>query len=207
MNTGLRPLLLVVLAIGLGFSPVASAEDVNTTKHTHDGFMFRFTVGPSGGYFFEGDKSMYMVDTFSFGGSLNKHVTLHLGMGASIQIDDKSGQSGGTPMLLHGEVGASYYFNNNIHIDAAVGLGATYTGNEERKECNDFWKNCDEPEMVRETFKTMVLKAGVGKEWWVSDNWGIGIAADVTAPVYYTSTSDSSAYGLMFGFRFTATYN
>jgi len=53
------------------------------------------------------------------------------------------------------------------------------------------------------------LRLGVGKEWWVSDHWGLG----VTAWYAYSSNKDSSASGAptwttnAFGVNFSATYN
>ena len=53
------------------------------------------------------------------------------------------------------------------------------------------------------------LRLGIGKEWWVSDHWGVG----VTAWYGYSSNKDSSASGAptwttnAFGINFSATYN
>jgi len=46
----------------------------------------------------------------------------------------------------------------------------------------------------------------VGKEWWVSQDWGIGVAGEVLASSM-KDDADESMTGLAFGLLFSATYN
>ncbi len=49
----------------------------------------------------------------------------------------------------------------------------------------------------------------VGKEWWVTDNWGVGVAAELLLssmkddPVVSDATYSATTFGLLF----SATYN
>jgi hypothetical protein len=53
------------------------------------------------------------------------------------------------------------------------------------------------------------LRGAVGKEWWVSDNWGVGVSGSLA----FSSNKDSSASGaptwstVSFGIGVSATYN
>lgn len=52
------------------------------------------------------------------------------------------------------------------------------------------------------------LRAGIGKEWWVSENWGIGLVGHLSASSNHDSgTSDATWQSVGVSLAFSATYN
>lgn len=47
----------------------------------------------------------------------------------------------------------------------------------------------------------------VGKEWWVSDNWGLGVAANFMVGSMKDKDYDTRWTGLSTSILFSATYN
>lgn len=48
---------------------------------------------------------------------------------------------------------------------------------------------------------------GLGKEWWVSDGWGVGVAGSLDFHSLPAADSDGTFNGRSFAIRFSATYN
>lgn len=177
---------------------------------THDGFMFRYTLGFGGlsNTLSDGIKSLDMggsglSGSMTFGGSLNSNLTLGLEMNACQAQDPElsaNGQSitaGGTK-LTNFNIGPalSYYFPSNLYAGAGLGIGQFQSSNS-----------------TAQTVGTSDLGYGitlnVGKEWWASANWGLGLNANLQ----YLSASDSKTCssckisGASYGLAFSATFN
>jgi hypothetical protein len=151
-----------------------------TGAERHDGFMLRFTLGFGAGIStidpeasdtlkLTGASGTFGVD---IGGALDENLVLH-GRLASFQIVDPNlsvngDDVGGTNDLtatayLIGPAISYYFMPANVYITAAVGLSwltLEYMGDQ------------SDPTDVG-----IGLNFDVGKEWWVSYNWGLGIAA------------------------------
>lgn len=179
---------------------------------THDGFMLRFTAGLGYGaalasgdddYTFGGVSGGF---SFDIGGAVNENLVLHArfsdmplidpivyldGDQTAREIDDAIGTG-----MLFGPALSYYFMPANVYLTVAIGLSWLARASE-RTGVDDsdagFGTNLD-----------------IGKEWWVSTNWGLGIAARF----WYSHTSEENVerqdvkYDMLgFGILFSATYN
>lgn len=92
-------------------------------------------------------------------------------------------------------VGVTYYFMPvNLYISGAVvanQLSVTQDGEREG-----------------ETDSGVGLNLGLGKEWWVSDNWAVGIGAEVALGRIRSNENDGDDWDVTsFSLLFTATFN
>jgi hypothetical protein len=157
--------------------PPPPAEDPG--RERHDGFMLRLTAGLGGagtniGTDGEPDTNLSgLTGTFSadIGGSLTENLVLH-GRFSTFALVDPKVEVGGEDLGEAEDVtvtanllaaGVTYYFMPvNIYITGAVGLSwltLSYRDNEGNSTDAGLGVNLD-----------------VGKEFWVGDNWGLGIA-------------------------------
>ncbi len=98
-------------------------------------------------------------------------------------------------------IGATYYFPGNYFASASIGIG-------QFRVCDDiatFQANVQSSpdDYSRSGF---AFQLAGGKEWWVSENWGIG----ATAAILYgreTNLGDATESSFGVSVRFTATYN
>jgi hypothetical protein len=95
-------------------------------------------------------------------------------------------------------IGASYYFMPlNIYVGGTLGIGAA-----------SFTDSSNHSASSRAGF---AIELDCGKEWWVSDNWGLGVALRLShasvppGDIQPNSPSQLGATG--FGVLFSATYN
>jgi hypothetical protein len=156
-------------------SPPAHVEG----REQHDGFMLRLTLGVGGGGTnFETDDGADMNLTgvsgsfgIDIGGALTENLVLH-GRLSSFTLFDPKVELGGQDLGRAEDAsvtanlfaaGLTYYFMPvNIYLTGAVGvswLSASYRGDDGRSTDAGLGVNLD-----------------VGKEFWVGDNWGLGIA-------------------------------
>ena len=106
-----------------------------------------------------------------------------------------SGTINGTLTMGALGVGGTYYFMpSNFYMSYSLGMGSL---------------NGD-GEIDGKTKPGVALDATLGKEWWVGDQWGLGLAGGVT----YFSSKDDTIIGIdenwsgpSFGLRFSATFN
>ena len=92
-------------------------------------------------------------------------------------------------------LGLTYYFPSNIYVTGAVGTAKT-----QLKSNGDTFSSD----------RGFGVNLMVGKEWWVSENWGLGVAGQFL----YTNCPDTPVNGVTpdvkttaFGVLFSATYN
>ncbi len=210
---------VVVLNEGAGKTPGTAEEKSRETGrrsgkgvHEHDGFFFRTQLGFGQGRsvvdFQTQDLTVKGPSTtlnFQFGYAIFDNFILHIDNGASVMSGAKA--SGGVPTGIDNKTdvtistfgaGASYYFMPvNIYISPSILLSSmTFDGNVIDGDSNGGWG----------------ATLAIGKEWWVSDNWGLGVAlfayygkdtVTVTVPV----KQDYDVVNTVFGVMFTATYN
>jgi len=181
--------------------------------HAHDGFFLRMTAGAGfGGFVANGstqgpgnstikDPNFYGAGgggSLAIGGAVIDNLILHLDMwgygSGDTHDDDKD---------LHEAVGiwspsfgVTYYFMPaNVYLTGTIGpsfLG--YSMNSDRFDDNE-----------HEVGYGFAVSATVGKEWWVSDNWGLGIALK---GLYTFAEGDDLTYNTGGGLLlFSATYN
>ena len=136
---------------------------------------------------------------FAFGGWVRPNLALH-GTGFGWQIIEPDLTIGSQSGKLQAELtvfgvgaGATYYFMPaNVYVSGSVGFGQLTMETDDVSADSDYG---------------VLFDATVGKEWWVSDEWGLGVAVGLG----YHSIPDPSAEenwtGLSYAIRFTATNN
>jgi hypothetical protein len=201
----LRTTLMALGALMLCTSTPALAEG---GVHEHDGFALRL----SGGFGYmkaSTEETMYdtKVDTtltgtgpimsiapgFTIGDNLTINADIFGARVSDPELEMKGGGESET-MDLKGDgtlyaigVGITYYLQpSNLYIAGSVGKAYFKFEPEEGEEIED------------EGFAVNVM---VGKEWWVADQWGIGVAGQFI----YADIEDTST--MIGGIAFTATMN
>lgn len=199
-------ILILVCAVAAGslFCDRAHAE-----AYVHDGFFLRLAPGfawnatseEAGGnsYKLSGMSGLF---NFGIGGAVAQDLILHLDLSGVSTSNPKvtingnnvsSNVSSATTSMVG--IGMTYYFPANFYLTGAVGMAQS------SNESNGT------------TYKTdngYGINLMAGKEWWVSDDWGLGIAGQFL----YTSCPDKTVAGSRpdvksssFGLMFSATYN
>lgn len=195
-----------------GGETVAAAE-TPAGYHTHDGFFLRMTAGAGFGGFIasgstQGPGNMTVKDpnfygpggggSLSIGGAVVDNLILHLDMwgygSANSNDDDKDLRE--AVGLWSPSFGVTYYFMPaNVYLTGSVGPAIlSYSMNSDRHDDHEY-----------EVGYGLALTGSVGKEWWVSDNWGLGIAVQ---GVYAFAKGDDLTFNTGGGLLlFSATYN
>jgi hypothetical protein len=199
-------IMMFVCVVTVGF---ALCENVHAEAYVHDGFFLRLApgIGWNETSSDAGGNSLKMSGTsglfnIGIGGAVAQDLILHLDLsGVSTQdpkvklngTDISSTVSSSSTSMIG--LGLTYYFPSNFYLTGAVGLAESRnkSGGSTNKTDTGYGAN-----------------VMVGKEWWVSDNWGLGIAGQFL----YTNCPDKpSAVGkpdvksTSFGVLFSATYN
>jgi hypothetical protein len=180
--------------------------------YTHDGFYLRLALGGGGGAT-SGAGTKYSGGSFvfdsAFGGALTEHLILYgefLFQGISKPSGDpKAGDPtlAGSPVDNFGlGAGVAYYFMPlNLYLSGSlllqkVLLTKTYAAVAPAGAVSS----------KQFTNTGLGLNFMVGKEWWASDEWGLGVAAQIflaTAKDRDGTKWDSGALAVLF----TATHN
>ena len=95
--------------------------------------------------------------------------------------------------------GATYYFDpSNLYLSFSIGLATI-----------DAKIEAPDGSIIRDSARGFALDFTVGKEWWKSDNWGVGVAGDFGYLNIENSLPDAREVwtGGQIGLRLTATYN
>ena len=175
---------------------------------SHDGGFF-FRIAPGGGYSRtaaeeEGDRIALKGVSGNFdaaiGAMVKNNFAIHATLGGWSLIDptvEFNGQeevvnkTSMTMVMIGG--GFTYYLGpSNTYLTASV--GASTLSFEFEGESHD-------------SDTGVAFEVGLGKEWWVSDRWGIGLSG--TAGYHSVPTGDSAGHfkGPSFAVRFSATFN
>jgi hypothetical protein len=202
------PTVAAALLLLAGAGNVAAGE-----PRTHDGFFLRLSAGVAAARAEISDATGRLEVSGSagdlnlaVGGMVGPNFALHgtlWGWSASDPdgeltiggVGSSSGQFNGTLTLGAIGVGGTYYFMpSNFYLSYSVGM-ASLNG---------------DGELEGKTKPGFAFDATLGKEWWVGDEWGLGLAGDVT----YFSSRDDTIVGIdenwtgpSFGLRFSATFN
>ena len=184
------------LRLALGFGGGAASLEPTGSAAAGLGVDLTTDISGGGGGF-----------SFDIGGAPVDNLIIHLRMSDFIMVDPKvevaaagaSGELNGSFGSSFFGLGLTYYFMPvNLYITAALGAGGLTTDID----------GDDEP--TRATDAGFGFNFDVGKEWWVSDNWGLGLAGRFVL-VNGTSTDDDTDaktdFGMVaFALLFSATY-
>lgn len=196
----------VILLAGLA-GPALSGE-----PRTHDGFFLRLSAG--GGYgeteidvsgvpFLPGDNLKLSGATgdinFAIGGALKENFLLH-GTIWGWAVSGPDVKSGGVTetvdanLIMSGVgIGFTYYVMPvNVYFSPSVGLANL---------------SVERDNVTVSTDAGFGLDLTVGKEWWVGDGWGLGLAGGFSWHSVGDGTVDDVWSGPGVGLRFSATMN
>lgn len=186
---------------------VAAAADAGEPRQHDGGFFLRMALG--GGYASTsiedaGDELTFKGPSGNFeiaiGAMVKKNLAIHATLGAwavldpSAEFDGEEAHLDDVTLSLNGVgAGLTYYFgDSNFYLTGSAGAGQITL--EFEGESND-------------TDWGVVLEASLGKEWWVSDRWGLGVAAGLGYHSVSPGEGNENFKGTSFSVRFSATFN
>lgn len=190
----MKKMFLLISCLGL-FATSALAQ-----SETHDGFFLRLAPGfghmesKSNGVTFDGTDGYFSL---MLGGAIQENTILHVEL-ATGTITDPSGTGG---VQMDGDLSTSifgigmtqYFMPANAYVSFSVGPAS---------------QSLDSHGTTFESDRGLGVNVTVGKEWWVSDNWGLGVAGHLLyANVGGGDLSSSDIKTLAYGILFSATYN
>lgn len=155
--------------------------------HAHDGLFLRFTGGPGFGIYngtgdvvttageIIGDPSnegSQVGGSISLGGSVGENLILHGDIWFSVVSTEKKHsdlyQEFGTAVV---GLGVTYYWMPvNMYVTGSIGMANSFLVLHEGTSTNS------NEDLARDITTGVGLAVMVGKEWWVSDNWALGVA-------------------------------
>ncbi len=201
-----------VLCLDAGTSTAGGAP------RTHDGFFLRLAVG--GGH--AGSK-LEVPDTpatpggadidlsgtsgdvdLAIGGMVQPNLAIHATIfgwsvsdpDADIRIGTLSGKGtlNGTATMSAIGPGVTYYvMPANLYFTGSLGVGR--------------FKLSDTTDVDGESKSGFALALGLGKEWWVGNQWGLGLSGGLTSHSIADKDVSENWSGTSFGVRFSATMN
>lgn len=209
--------LLKVLGLVLVAAVVMTSAALAGEAKTHDGLFVRVALGggtasakispPGGSLEFSGTAGD--VD-LAIGKSLNPNFALHASLwgwsaskpDAELVItglgSDKQGVDGTVTMGAVGLGGTYFFMPLNAYVTGSVGLA--------RLKVEDNQSGAD-----GNSDSGFGFQVAVGKEWWVGQNFGLGVAGDMS---YFSAKDNAELLGTTdswggpaFGLRLSATFN
>ncbi len=161
----------------------AATPPANPGAHRHDGFFLRFGMGPGYAAAHE-EKSSGKVSGTSFTGflaigwtpieDLAIHLNSEVDMLLSARVDLPSGRVANdqSDTLRNVGLGLSYYLMPfNLYVSGALTAAKGY-----RQPAGQ--------SRVEESEWGLGMSVSAGKEWWVSDNWGLGVFGRVNVAAF-----------------------
>ncbi len=200
----MRKILMTLAVASLGIAGTARAQGLS---QTHDGFYLRLDGGigsmkstastPLGDFEASGTSGLFSV---SIGGALTPNFVLggHLWGGSvsspDVKLGGLSGSSSSTMTISAIGLDLTYYFMPiNIYVTATPSIARLST------EANG---------SSADTKNGFAIRLAVGKEWWVSDNWGLGFNLNFAhSSNEDQGTNPPTISTNLFGIAFSATYN
>jgi opacity protein-like surface antigen len=182
---------------GVALEPGQPAPGV----HAHDGLFLRFTGGPGFGIYngtgdvittageIIGDPSnegSQVGGSISLGGSIGENLILHGDIWFSIVATEKKHselyQEFGTAVV---GLGVTYYWMPvNMYLTGSIGMANSFLVLHEGTKANS------NEDLARDITTGVGVAVMVGKEWWVSDNWALGVA--IQGEFTYAEDEDSN---------------
>jgi hypothetical protein len=198
----IKKTLGAVLLASLIAIPYANAGQ----PRTHDGLFLRLSGGVSfantsieannGDEFDIGDMGGH--GNFAIGGTIGNNLILHgtlFGWDISdvdVEIDDQEVNTDADVSLGAVGGGLTYYFEpSNIYISGSLGIGQLSFDNTN----------------IEDSDTGLAADFLVGKEWWVGNSWGLGIAGDMNFHSMPQDGVNDNWDGVSFGVLFSATLN
>ena len=194
--------MLVILAI---ISTVASRAQAGGSRDHEAGFFLRLSTGvggakteraePAPGIEVSGPTGDLNI---ALGGTITRNLALHatfFGWRASDPTVNEldTGLNDATLALGAVGLGITYYFMPiNLYVSPSIGPAYLVTDLTNDSEATGLGLGID---------------FTVGKEWWVSDRWALGVAGGFGAHVISDDDAPPNWQGASFAVRFTSTFN
>ena len=199
-------LVLISMVATLGFAESA--------PHTHDGFFLNLALGFGYQSFEYSGNTAYIPDLeakgvasefdIKLGGRIAPNTLLHATLagvsnGEDLEVSSTRGSystSEKSESMSFLGIGLTYYLPINVFLSGSIGLASF-----------NLQDNGDDGNIEGSTEEGLGFQVAVGKEWWVSDNWGLGVSAAFTygSAEDKHDAGDASAYGT--NIMFSATFN
>lgn len=192
---------------------VSQGQALEEGSYTHDGFFLRFCTGLGSGTFtgermgergqqrFQGALGSFEL---AVGGAVREDLIVHATI-ISAGLPQPDFQTHGDGFPDEGSdvtvgflgVGVTYYLSNNIYLSGSLG-GNNIIFHEPGKEST-----------LKLQGDSVSATVQVGKEWWVSENVGMGVAAQAQAGgLIYEQEGKESDWGYFnYGLLLSLTYN
>ena len=209
------PLLLLVLLFAVNWPSTGQAQEQEISSfHQHDGLFLRFHGGVGSGKMVEEDfmgsdmtlTGLAGVFRFQIGGTVATNLAPFGEMGAfvisdpSMEWQTRSGTMENVDLSIS-DIGAgvTYYFMpSNIYLSGTIVLSR------DKIELKDL-------DRAASTEMGFGMYLSVGKEWWVSADWGLGVAGfgyfSQTTDKDVSSNQEYTVKNTVFGVVFSATYH
>ena len=221
MNRSVSTRATWLVMIMLGALIAATTASAGPRDHV-DGFFLRLSTGFGAGNTSISNLGMMTpdgqpVDKFEFsgaatdiniaiGGIIAPNLALHGTLFGWIASDPDFKIDGAKIEKLSGDimatgfgVGLTYYFMPaNIYLSASGGPGSFEIDGRLRELGTD---------LNGETDTGVFLDFTIGKEWWVGDKWGLGVAGGLQYHSFGDSDINENWSGTSYTIRFTATMN
>lgn len=209
------PFALLVLLVVVNFPSTGQAQEQEIYGfHQHDGFFLRFHGGVGSGKMVEENvlgsdmtlSGLAGVFRFQIGGTVATNLVLFGEMGAFVISDPEmewhtiTGTTENVDLSIS-DIGAglSYYF-----MPSNIYLSGTFTLSRDKIEAK-------ENGITGSTEMGFGMYLSVGKEWWVSADWGLGVAGfgyfSQTTDKDVSSNQEYTVKNTVFGVVFSATYH
>lgn len=207
-------LILIFIAGGLVTVYGQEIEKKRIGFHQHDGFYLSMSVGPLFGTISD-DLGAYTIDMsgtgaqfdFKIGGAIKENLILHATLisntlpGPTMKVTNNSSLKASDNLTV-GEamfgVGLTYYMMpSNIFLSGTGGLG------------NFSIIDSDDSKNNVSTQHGFSMQLKIGKEWWISKNWGFGVGLTYGKTNLTNRPSegivekmDSNRFGILFNTTF-----
>jgi hypothetical protein len=189
---------------------LSSSAGFASSPQTHDGFLLRLSAGPgyasseidigSATYKYSGSGADLNL---AIGAIVSDNLAIHATLGGWSIVEPDVELSAGN-LSLDGQlddatfglstfgVGVTSYFAENFYFSGSLGFAVI---------------SIDDGSERGQTDEGLGVDLTLGKEWWVSDGWGLGLAGGLGLHSVPTENTDESFQGGSLTVRFSATYN
>lgn len=179
--------------------------------HTHDTLFIRLTLGFGyAGFGDDNDPSFTVsgagtISSVSVGYTVAPNIIVYGQAGGlaiinpTAKVGDQEAELDGLTLTESGlGIGAAYYLPTNVHFSGTISAAKVFVSDDDSntEDTTSDWG--------------VVLSGIVGYEWWVSDNWGVGLGGQISLGSFpdETSAGEDASVG-MFGVGLvgSATFN
>jgi hypothetical protein len=137
---------------------------------------------------------------FAVGGIVSPNLAIHGSLFGWLISDPDYSVNGATVGVANLDVDVSafgagltfYFMPANLYVSSSLGFGKM---------------SFDGGGVTVETDTGVIVDFTVGKEWWVGDSWGIGVAGGFSYHSIPVDGAEENLTGTSFAIRFTATHN